>query len=231
MTRAAALAAALTLLAALAGCAPDAVPRTVTVRADSTLGPVLTAVTPAVVAARPGLSVRLDTSAAGPADVVVSMDVLGSEPAGLALAQATLVVVARAGADPAPTLNAALEPARTIGVARSGAVARLAARALAAVSAEVAARVVPFPTTQAALDSVASRATDVAFALAPAALASNGYAVVYRPPGSAATTAVVTGTLHPGASADAQAVLDALAAPTAYRAWAAAGFRPPPARP
>ncbi len=229
MIRAAALAAVLTLLA---GCGSDPVPRTVTVRADSTLGPVLTAVTPQLEADHPGLTVRLDTSASGAADVVVSVDPLDSAPAGgVALARANLVVVGHPGADPVPTLNASLESARSIGVPQSGAVARLAARVLESVSPDVAARVVSFPTTQAALDSVAVRATDVALVLAPAALASNAYSVIYRPAESGATTAVVTGRVQPGAAGEAQAVLDALAAPTAYRAWAAAGFRPPPARP
>ncbi len=211
------------LLAALAGCAPDAVPRTVSVRADSTAGSVLAVVVPTLEAANPGLTVRVLPDSAAAADVAVAF-----VPDGAALVRTGLVVVGPPGAAPAPTLEAALSRARTVGIADQAASARAARAALASIGLDgVGPRLVPFTTTQAALDSVASRATDAAFALASEALSSTAYAVVYRLSDAEAAPAVLRGSIRAGAPPEAQALLDALAAPTAYRAWAAAGFRPP----
>ncbi len=215
--------AAVLMLAALAGCAPDAVPRTVSVRADSTVGSVLAVVVPTVEAANPGLTVHVLPDLADPADVTVAF-----VPAGAALVQTGLVVVGPPGSPPAPTLASALSRARTIGIAGGSAAGRAARGALASSGFDAGTRLVPFATTQAALDSVATRATDVAFALASDALSATAYAVVYRLSDAEAAPAVLRGSVRAGAPPEAQALLDSLAAPTAYRAWAAAGFRPPP---
>jgi ABC-type molybdate transport system substrate-binding protein len=211
--------------AALAGCAPDAVPRTVTIRADSTLGSVLAVVVPLVEADYPGLTVRVDARARD-ADLVI-MPQAGAPQAGArALVQASLVLVGAPGQDPAPTLESALSNASSVGVG-AGSASERGARAMLA-AAGLTAPLVRFPTVQAALDSVATRATPLAFALAPEALASSNYAVVYRPSDAEGRPVVLSGSVSQGAPPEAQALLDALAAPTAYRAWAAAGFRPPP---
>ncbi len=218
--------AAVLLLAALAGCAPDAVPRTVSVRADSTAGSVLAAIVPTLEAANPGLTIRVLPDSAASGDVTVSF---GSD--GAALVRTSLVVVGPPGAPPAPTLEAALSGARSIGIADGSAAGRAARAAMASAgfdASSVTARLVPFATTQAALDSVASRATDAAFALASDALSSTAYSVVYRLSDAESVPAVLRGSVRAGAPAEAQALLDSLAAPTAFRAWAAAGFRPPP---
>ena len=214
------LAAGALLCVLLSGCAPDAVPRTVTVRADSTLGSVFAVVVPLVEAEYPGLTVRVDASARD-ADLVI-----GPQAGARALVQASLVLVGAPGLDPAPTLESALSSASSVGVGAGSASERAARAALAA--AGLTAPLVRFPTVQAALDSVAARATPLAFALAPEALASSNYSVVYRPSDAEAPPVVLSGSVRQGAPPEAQALLDALAAPTAYRAWAAAGFRPPP---
>lgn len=225
--------AALGLVAALAGCSPDPVPRTLTVQADSTVGPVVATAARALEAEFPGLTVQVDSS--GPADVFVLADAeqvrrVDADGPAVALARSGLVVVGRPGAEPAPTLASALAPARTVGIAEGDASGRLARQALVAAGEweGLATRLVRFETTQAALDSVASRYTDVAFALAADALSSTPYAVVYRLRDDEAAPAVVQGVARRDAPPEARALLDALAAPTAYRAWAAAGFRPPP---
>lgn len=218
MTRRLAAGALLCIL--LSGCAPDAVPRTVTVRADSTLGSVFAVVVPLVEAEYPGLTVRVDANARG-ADLAVA-----PQAGARALVQASLVLVGAPGLDPAPTLESALSSASSVGVGAGSASERAARAALAA--AGLTAPLVRFPTVQAALDSVAARATPLAFALAPEALASSNYSVVYRPSDAEAPPVVLSGSVRRGAPPEAQALLDALAAPTAYRAWAAAGFRPPP---
>lgn len=214
------LAASALLCVLLSGCAPDAVPRTVTVRADSTLGSVFAVVVPLVEAEYPGLTVRVDANARG-ADLAVA-----PQAGARALVQASLVLVGAPGLDPAPTLESALSSASSVGVGAGSASERAARAALAA--AGLTAPLVRFPTVQAALDSVAARATPLAFALAPEALASSNYSVVYRPSDAEAPPVVLSGSVRRGAPPEAQALLDALAAPTAYRAWAAAGFRPPP---
>ena len=218
MTRSLAAGALLCLL--FAGCAPDAVPRTVTVRADSTLGSVLAVVVPLVEAEYPGLTVRVDASARD-ADLVI-----GPQAGARALVQASLVLVGAPGQGPAATLESALSSASAVGVGAGSASERVARTALEA--AGLTAAFVRFPTVQAALDSVAARATPLAFALAPEALASTNYAVVYRPSDAEVPPVVLSGSVRQGAPPEAQVLLDALAAPTAYRAWAAAGFRPPP---
>ena len=214
------LAAGALLCVLLSGCAPDAVPRTVTVRADSTLGSVFAVVVPLVEAEYPGLTVRVDANARG-ADLAIA-----PQAGARALVQASLVLVGAPGLDPAPTLESALSSASSVGVGAGSASERAARAALAA--AGLTAPLVRFPTVQAALDSVAARATPLAFALAPEALASSNYSVVYRPSDAEAPPVVLSGSVRQGAPPEAQALLDALAAPTAYRAWAAAGFRPPP---
>jgi ABC-type molybdate transport system substrate-binding protein len=228
--------AAFMLVAALAGCSPDPVPRTVTVWADSTALPVVLAVAPSVEAAFPGLTVRVDSVdepdlwlSAG-ADRVQELVAVGrAEGPSLRLARSGLVVVGAPGAETAPSLDAALASARTVAVAAGDASGGLARRALTAAGLwdGLAGRLVLVPTTQAALDSVARRSADVAFALAADALSSTAYRVVYRLTDAEAPPAVVSGALRRGAPPEARALLDSLAAPTAYRAWAAAGFRPP----
>ena len=210
----------------LAGCSPDAVPRTVSVRADSTAGSVLAVVGSALEAANPGLAVQVLTDSTADADLTLAF---GSE--GTALVRTGLVVVGPPGALPAPTLESALSRAWTIGIADDAASGRAARAAMTSSGFDadgVQARLVPFATTQAALDSVASRATDAAFALVSDALSSTAYSVVYRLSDAEAAPVVLRGTVRTGAPPEAQTLLDSLAAPTAYRAWAAAGFRPPP---
>lgn len=216
------------LLVLLSGCAPDAVPRTITLRADSSATPALVAVAADVEAAMPGLTVAIDT--AGAADVVVLADrdrvaAIGSP---VALVQSGLVVVGPPGAAPAPTLSAALSGARRVAVAPTEASGRLAEHMLRDAGLWDTLPLVRVASAAAALDSVAARRADVAFALAADALNANAYAVVYRLNDAEAPPAVVYGAVRTGAPPEAQALLDALAAPTAYRAWAAAGFRPPP---
>ena len=217
-------------LLALAGCS-DPVPRTVSVRADSTAVPAVLVVAAGLEAVSPGLTVDVDT--AGTADVYV-LDAarftgLDTDGPAVALVRSGLVVVGPPGTVPAPTLASALAAARTIAIAEGDASGRLARTALEASGAwdGVAARLVRFGSTQAALDSVASRSVDLAFALASDALGSTPYAVVYRLTDDEAPPAVLAGALRRGAPPEARALLDSLAAPTAYRAWAAAGFRPP----
>ncbi|HEX8384979.1 MAG TPA: substrate-binding domain-containing protein [Rubricoccaceae bacterium] len=154
----------------------------------------------------------------------------GADTLGIPLARTGLVLVGPPGAEPAPSLAAALARATTVGVAEAAPSGRLARRALEAAGLwdGLTGRVVRVPTTQAALDSVSARAAEVAFALAADALSSTAYAVVYRLSDAEAAPVTVTGSVRPGATPEAQTFLDALAAPTAFRAWAAAGFRPPP---
>ena len=220
---------AVALAGVFSGCS-DPVPRILTVRADSTAQAVVASVSARLEA--PGLTVRMDTT--GEAGLVLGdaerLEALDLDGPAVPLVRSGLVIVGPPGAEPAPTLASALGAARTVAYAPGDVSGRLARQALEALGSwdALEARLVPVESTQAALDSVAARRADVAFALAADALNATPYAVVYRLRDDEARPAVLAGAVRRGAPPEARALLDSLRSPTAVSAWAAAGFRPPP---
>ncbi|HEX8299279.1 MAG TPA: hypothetical protein VF594_08990, partial [Rubricoccaceae bacterium] len=136
-------------------------PRTLTVEADSTLAPVLTAGVTEFMTDHPGITVRLAPDAPD-ADLIVEF---APRSGSRALARASFVLVGAPGREPSPTLASALEGAASVGVASGSTSEQTAKRLMRAAGVKVS--VVQFATVKDALDAVASRETPLAFALAP----------------------------------------------------------------